>query len=69
MPTKIHTRTFAVNKLDGQWRGRCTCGWFWFGSREEVQTRADSHDTEWEVVPDEQAREYVEGWCDGRGPE
>lgn len=50
----IHETTFERNTRTGDWRARCSCGWFLIGECEHVQMAAAGHDLEWEAVsPDD----------------
>lgn len=49
-PTTNHSVKFERNTRSGDWRAKCTCGWFHIGERDEVQSRAATHDLEWEAV-------------------
>lgn len=42
-----HNSKFERNTVTGTWRVSCTCGWFMYGTKEEVQKRAATHDLEW----------------------
>ena len=49
----VHLATIATNKQTGQWRFRCSCGFYMVGSRDEVCKWGARHDLEppgqWEV--------------------
>jgi hypothetical protein len=45
-----HEVKFARNTVSGIWRATCSCGWVWIGEQAEVQSRAATHDVEWEAV-------------------
>lgn len=44
---QTHASTFHRNSRTGEHRVRCTCGWFHFGTLEDCQKRAATHDFEW----------------------
>jgi hypothetical protein len=45
-----HHVTFQRHRVTGQYKGQCTCGWFYVGERDEVTAKAAVHDLEWEAV-------------------
>ena len=45
-----HNVIFQRNQRTGMWRALCTCGWMWSGFREDVKTRAATHDMDWQVA-------------------
>jgi hypothetical protein len=45
-----HKVIFQRNQRTGMWRSICICGWMWAGFKDDVQTRAATHDMDWENV-------------------
>lgn len=45
-----HTYAFEKNVNTGEWRAKCSCGWWWVGKSDEVLSRAATHDLDWQPV-------------------
>lgn len=45
-----HEVKFEKNVVTGMHRATCSCGWVMLGTLEEVQSRAATHDTEWQEI-------------------
>lgn len=45
-----HEVKFERNTRTGDWKARCSCGWFTIDTEETVQARAATHDIEWQPV-------------------
>ena len=46
----MHHTIFERNRITGQWRAYCVCGWSKVGPEHEVKTKAATHDIDAEWV-------------------
>lgn len=49
-PVHFHSVHFQRHSYTGVFHAECVCGWSLTGTREEVQTRAATHDLDAEAV-------------------